>query len=188
MTAVPERRKGSRAARRRSAGGDALARLAIEQAVHELVVLAELIEDKAGLLTSQIQLLTTLQRPGERRPPGPSREAAPQRRARPERDAYAPTSEDMGRLVRDMQYHDEACQRIAGIVMMLEGAREAIDAEDEDVSQPDPDLALALIERCELGDMRRALRKALAARSSDPRFREEMVDDPADEDESVTLF
>ena len=188
MTAIPERRKGSRASRRGRAGRDALARAAIEQAVHELAVLAELIEDKASSLTSQIQLLATLQRAGERRTPGASPESAPQRRDGPEKDAYSPTSEDLGRLVRDMQYHDEACQRIAGIVTMLEGAQGAIGAGDEDVSQPDTDLALALIERCKLGDMREALRGALAARSTDRRLREEVADDPAGEDESVTLF
>ncbi|MEZ5823629.1 MAG: hypothetical protein R3C97_02455 [Geminicoccaceae bacterium] len=144
----------------------------------ELSDLASLIEEKASVLSARIELLVTLANHNERHERRSGDQAY-------DDEGYQPSAGGLARLVEDMQYHDEACQRIACLKGMATDLRESLETEER-ATEVDPAIVLAMLERCHLGSFRERMKRALACRTGEDFIPQNDADE--DESESVTLF
>ncbi|MCB9945559.1 MAG: hypothetical protein H6851_18305 [Geminicoccaceae bacterium] len=145
----------------------------------ELAELAGLIEDKASGLASQVELIATLAGHGGRA-----------NLVTGDPTGYAPDTGGLARLVRDMQYHDEACQRIACLRDVAGTLRSLIDREGRIAAGDEADAALAMVDSCHLGALRRRLQAVMARSYPDERLMQPDADALPDDDDndSVTIF
>ena len=150
----------------------------------ELADLAVLIEDKGSTLSARMELLVTLSAAGERQRSGAVVTADGGEAG------YAPDAGGAGRLVEDMQYHDEACQRLACLQSLVSGLRERMPSGTRPVERH-ADAVLAMLDHCHLGSMRDRMKASLVRCTGDgpAQVQEHAEDETIDEEEDrITLF